>query len=146
MEKHDNDTLNHQDLFHRGTNFRSFEYFGSHKAVVDNVGGAVFRLWAPNAIGVSVVGSFCDWEFPGVTMDKISEKGIYEVFIPGIEVFDSYKYAITSNEGEVLLKTDPYAYHFETRPSNASKLYDLSEYEWKDGEYLKRNKNRLSYD
>ena len=146
MGKHNKDMLNHQDLFHRGTNFRSFEYFGSHKAVVDNESGAVFRLWAPNAIGVSVVGSFCDWELPGVTMDKISEKGIYEVFIPGIEVFDSYKYAITSSEGEVLLKTDPYAYHFETRPSNASKFYDLFEYEWEDDEYIKRNKNRLVYD
>ena len=118
-------------LFRQGRNCRAYEFFGSH--ITEN--GAVFRVWAPEAIGVAVVGEFNSWNGEAHKMEKIAD-GIWETEIEGIKQFDSYKYSITGKDGKVRMKADPYAFHSETRPANASKVYDLGGYEWGDGEYL----------
>ena len=85
----------------------------------------MFRVWAPHAKAVSVVGDFNSWVPGSHPMTKV-EEGIWELFIPGIKEYDIYKFCVTSPSDELLFKADPYAFHTETRPSNGSKVYDLT--------------------
>ena len=120
-------------LFHEGTNYKTYEYLGSHKLEQDGKEGVVFRTWAPNAAKISVVGEFNGWDEKKDPMERISEGGVWQCFIPDkVKEYDVYRYAVTTQDGEVLMKADPYAYHYETRPSNASKFYSLDGYEWND--------------
>lgn len=96
---------------------------------------AVFRVWAPNAAAVSVVGDFNGWDGNANPMKK-NDGGIWETKVSGIKNFDTYKYAITGTDGMTVLKSDPYARHYETAPANASKVY-VSNYEWNDDEWRK---------
>ncbi|MBQ8426564.1 MAG: 1,4-alpha-glucan branching protein GlgB, partial [Clostridia bacterium] len=120
-------------LFHQGTNYNAYEYMGAHFACVDGVDGVVFRTWAPNAKSVSVVGDFNNWNINENLMHKISD-GVFETFVAGLKNYDCYKYAITNHK--TVLKADPYAFHSETPPATASKIYDLDGYVWQDGSYL----------
>jgi len=99
--------------------------------------GVVFRVWAPNAAAVSVVGDFNYWNPEANPMGKLSEAGVWECFVPNVvNEFDNYKYCVETQWGERLYKSDPYAFHFETRPSNSSKFYDIEGFEWEDDEWL----------
>ncbi|MCL2539675.1 MAG: 1,4-alpha-glucan branching protein GlgB [Oscillospiraceae bacterium] len=131
--------------FHGGLNYKAYEYLGAHPLRQNETDGFVFRTWAPNAVDVAVVGDFCGWELPGRNMAKITAEGVYEVFIEGIRVYDNYKYAVTTRFGEVILKADPFAFHSETRPANASKAYALSHFLWSDDEYLGKRDALSSY-
>ncbi len=102
----------------------------------------VFRLWAPNAIEISVVGDFNNWDNGRNPMHKVTD-GIWETEIFGIAPFTSYKYAIKGQNGNITLKSDPYARHFETAPNNASKVYPEQNYKWKDSAWQK-NKNKTN--
>ena len=133
-------------LFHQGTNYSAFEFLGAHFIVSkESKKGVVFRVWAPNAKSVSVVGDFNGWDKDACVMNKISN-GVFETFIENACEYDSYKYAITSLRGETIFKADPYAFHSETPPKTASKVYNLEGFEWTDGEYFSnlKNKNHLS--
>jgi len=124
-------------LFHQGTNYRSYDFLGSHFDESDGKKGVFFRVFAKNAQAVSVVGDFNGWDETKNPMTRISGQGVYEVFIEGIKQFDCYKYAIKTSEGW-LLKADPYAFHCETAPKTASKVYELDGYRWRDGEYMEK--------
>ena len=118
--------------FYGGTDSEAYRFLGAHRARRGGEEGYLFRLWAPNAARVSVVGDFCGWDAGSFPMAR-SEHGLWERFIPGLKQFDTYKYAVTSAQGKTVLKADPYAFHAETRPGTASKLYDLPDYRWGDG-------------
>ena len=120
-------------LFHQGTNYRSYNYLGSHFAKRGKDRGVIFRVWAPNAESVSVVGDFNGWDKTANVMKK--DGGIFELFVKGLKQYDNYKYCVKSQKSEVL-KADPYAFHAETTPETASKIYDLDGYKWRDGEYM----------
>ena len=118
--------------FFGGTDSEAYRFLGAHRAQRGGEEGYLFRLWAPNAARVSVVGDFCAWDASAFPMAR-GEHGLWEKFIPGLKQFDTYKYAVTSARGKTVLKADPYAFHAETRPGTASKLYDLPPYRWGDG-------------
>ena len=118
--------------FFGGTDSEAYHFLGAHRAQRGGEEGYLFRLWAPNAARVSVVGDFCAWDASAFPMAR-GEHGLWEKFIPGLKQFDTYKYAVTSARGKTVLKADPYAFHAETRPGTASKLYDLPPYRWGDG-------------
>lgn len=128
-------------LFKQGTNFEAYRFFGAHFAQENGESGVKFRVWAPNAKEMSVVGEFNSWVPGDAPMKKISESGIWECFIPGLNEYDIYKYCVTTPSDELIFKTDPYAFHTETRPSNCSKIYSLEGYEWKDGEWYQNQQN-----
>ena len=119
----------------------AYKYLGSF--LKDDT--ALFRVWAPNAKFVSVVGDFNAWNTLAAPMKKIAD-GVWEVKIKGLSNFEIYKYAITSPDGRITLKSDPYARHFETAPNNASKLYADDGFIWGDSEWCshKKGKNTLS--
>ncbi len=119
-------------LFHEGTAIAAYEYMGAHETTRDGVSGYMFRVWAPRAAAVSVVGDFNSWDAHTHPMEKITD-GIWERFIPGGRTYDAYKFAVTGADGKLRLKADPYAFHAETRPGNASKLYSIDAYQWGDG-------------
>ncbi len=130
-------------LFHQGTNYSAYDFMGAHFAEKDGVKGVYFRTWAPKADSVSVVGDFNQWQDGANPMERISDGGIFETFIPDIKEYDTYKFAVVNGKNKVL-KADPYAFHSETPSGTASKVYDLEGYEWKDGEYV--NKKCTPYD
>ena len=133
MNKFHNENNNLAEyLFHEGTNYCSYEYFGSH--IIDNY--CVFRVWAPNARDVYVTGDFNNWEKYANKAFRITDGGIFECIIEGVGEYDAYKYIIVTDKGEELYKADPYGYHTETRPDTASKVYNLEGYEWKDKKWM----------
>ncbi len=129
-------------LFHQGTNYKAYEYLGAHFVKRGKKEGVVFRVWAPSAVSVSVVGDFNGWDKSANPM--VNDDGVYETFIEGLKVFDNYKYCVVSDKGEVL-KADPYAFHAETTPETASKIYDIDGYNWNDGEYVKRRATKNTH-
>ncbi len=131
-------------LFHHGENFNAYRLMGAHPIIVDKKRGYVFRVWAPHATSVSVIGKFNDWQEDTHVMEKMIDGETFELFIAGIKPFDSYKYCIKTAGGRTLYKADPYAFHTETPDIdsyNASKTYDLSGYKWSDKAYLDKQKN-----
>ena len=120
--------------FYSGTNSEAYRYLGAHRTRRSGKDGYVFRAWAPNAAHVSVVGDFCGWNGYAYPMEKNAD-GFWECFVPSLKRYDIYKFAVTAQSGETVLKADPYAFHAETRPGTASKLYDLGGYRWGDDEW-----------
>ena len=123
--------------FVSGTSVNAYDFLGCHK----NKGCFVFRVWAPNAAYVSLVGDFNNWDPSANYMESIGY-GVWEGIIENAKIYDNYKYAVTDREGKTVLKADPYAFHSATRPDSASKVYDISGYKWTDSEFIKRNKNK----
>ena len=100
----------------------------------------VFRVWAPHAVAVSVVGDFNSWKPGSHPMQKVDGDSIWELFIPGVQEYDIYKYCVTTRAGDLVYKADPYAFHAETRPSNGSKVYDLEGFGWHDEAWMEAQK------
>ena len=126
--------------FSSGITSEAYRYFGSF----EKNGSVTFRVWAPGASEGSVAGDFNGWDNEANPMKQCGN-GIWEAKIKGAKKFDSYKYAITGPDGMTVLKSDPYARHFETAPANASKIYG-SEYVWNDGEWLEAQKSKNIYE
>ena len=132
------------ELFYSGRDCRAFDYMGAHPFVQDGEQGYLFRVYAPEAEKVSVMGEFNDWKRDADYMTR-DEQGIWEKFIPNIPEYAAYKYSVWAKSGDVFDKSDPYGFHFETRPGNATKAYDLDGYEWGDASWLDWRKKHLPY-
>ena len=135
----------HMPLFHSGKDCRAYEMMGAHPEHRDGQDGYVFRVFAPNAVSVAVMGEFNGWSRTASVMQR-DDRGIWERFVPGVKQYDAYKYAIETPEGYQLDKADPYAFHSETRPGNASKVFDLDGYEWSDDGWLTWRQEHLPYE
>lgn len=142
MQKYEQLAITELDayLFGQGTHYEIYNKMGAHVAVKDGKEGVYFAVWAPAAREVYVIGEFNNWNAYGYDMKKISDGGIYELFIPGAKAGDMYKYLIISQSGEALYKADPYANQAQLRPETASIVADLSGYEWKDSEWVENKK------
>ncbi|MFI3206678.1 MAG: 1,4-alpha-glucan branching protein GlgB [Clostridia bacterium] len=132
-------------IFHQGKNRKAYEYFGLHKIVSEKKSKMVFRVWAPNAKEVAIVGDFCDWNCEKYQLTKISD-GIWEIYLDFVlKNYDVYKVYILPQSGKGFMKSDPYAFHTETRPETASKYYDLDKYKWSDEKWIEfKKKNHHS--
>ena len=134
-------------FFHEGSATEAYDFFGSHFCEIDGEKGVIFRVWAPKAASVSVVGDFNHWDRFKNTMHRTEHDGsVWELFIPNLKQYDIYKYSIESSHGQINLKADPYGVHMETRPHTASKIYELEGYKWKDAKWLENRKNKNIYD
>jgi 1,4-alpha-glucan branching enzyme len=124
-------------LLNEGTHYRSWEKLGAHVVELDGTRGTDFALWAPNAVAVSIVGDFNDWNPDAHPMQRRGAGGIWERFIPGVEPGTRYKYAIAPRgDGPRLEKADPYGFYADLRPGTASRVWDLSGYQWGDREWM----------
>ena len=133
-------------LFNFGTNYRLYEHMGSHHAVLSHVSGTIFRVWAPNAQGVSVVGNFNGWDGRIHPMRSLGSSGIWELFIPGIGENELYKFRIRTRRGEFLEKSDPFQFYGELRPRTASIVRYLEGYQWQDQQWQEQKKVTSPYD
>ena len=134
-------------LFHQGTNYHAYEMLGAHFVESDGKKGVRFAVWAPHAKSISVVGDFNEWDTRINPMTRGRDGEIWEVFVPGIEEGAIYKYAIEPQwGGPRIMKADPYGFYAEKKPNTASRVYDLSKYEWKDGDWFEQKKKESSYE
>lgn len=130
-------------LFYQGKNYEAYKFFGVHSGKKGRSKIFTFRVWAPTAVSVSVVGDFNNWDRSCNPMTRIAD-GVWEAQISKLKQFDAYKYSIETADGRILMKADPYAAHFETRPGTASKIYESS-YDWEDSEWYEEKKSRIIY-
>ena len=132
------------EVFHTGDSVRAYDFLGAHLVNRNDKNGVVFRVWAPTARSVSVAGNFNNWNNEANYMYNIGY-GVWEVFVEGVKEFCTYKYCIESEYGDRLMKADPYAFHAQTRPGQASVVYDIESYSWNDSEWFnKRKENNIS--
>ena len=132
-------------LFHQGNNMKAYEYMGAHR-VKGEKDLVSFRVWAPHAEKVSVIGDFNSWDENKGIMSCVNNAGMWECYLEGVKEFDNYKFLVTAKGGKQTAKADPYAFHSETRPGTASKFYELSGYEWKDSKWLKERQEKNVYE
>lgn len=121
--------------FYIGKSFDAYEFFGAHK-----IGNKIlFRVYAPNAAKVSLVGEFNDWQEE--EMEQQYQSGIYSITSENARVGMMYKYCIHTRDGQVVYHCDPYGFAMELRPNSASYIVDLEEYKFSDDEWMnKRDK------
>lgn len=132
--------------FLMGQCITAYDYFGAHFTSVKKgkkkVAGVVFRLYAPMANDVSVIGEWNGWDVRVDKMQKIDDCGVYEVFIPGLTNYQSYKYHFLNAKGEYVDKADPFAFYSELRPATCSRLFNIDGFIWHDEAFMaKRSRN-----
>lgn len=133
-------------LFNQGTYYHAYEFLGCHYDTVDGVDGAFFRVWAPHAKSVCVMGDFNGWTENAHKCKKIGNSGIWEVFVAGTKKYDKYKYQILTHKNQKLLKADPYAFYQETSGKTASMVYNFDKYKWGDEKWQKEKKRKNVYE
>ena len=124
--------------FLMGQCIEAHNYFGAHFETKDKVEGVTFRLYAPSALDVSVIGDFNSWDVGAHKMNRIDDSGVWEVFIPGVKNYQSYKYHFKNAKGVYVDKADPYAFFSEHRPGTCSKIFDNRNFAWHDDPWLKK--------
>lgn len=127
--------------FFSGHSLRAYQLFGAH-FINDEKVGVRFTVYAPNVKNVQVVGDFNDWNGDYHYLKEIDERGIWQIFVPGLKVWTLYKYRIETFNDTWIEKSDPYGFFHELRPKTSSIVVDLSSFSWTDTKWLKeRSKN-----
>lgn len=140
-----NDERSPLRLFSDGDAVRAYDFLGAHFINLDGRNGVIFRVWAPNAITVSLVGDFNNWNQKANYMYKIGG-GVWELFIEDLNEFAVYKFCIETVDHTNILKSDPFAFHCQTRPENASKVFNTNQYVWHDSYWMENRQNTSSPD
>jgi 1,4-alpha-glucan branching enzyme len=123
-------------LFAEGTLNRAFEKLGAHRIQLGATTGVHFAVWAPNADRVSVIGDFNGWDGRVHPMRLLMPSGVWELFIPDLKDGEKYKFEIRARSGALLKKSDPFGTSFEKPPGTAAIVRDISQYRWRDGEWM----------
>jgi 1,4-alpha-glucan branching enzyme len=127
-------------LFAEGNHHRIYEKLGAHLMEVNGVKGVYFAVWAPNARNVSILGDFNYWDGRKHQMAKRGN-GVWELFIPDLDIGEHYKYEVKNQDGHIYEKSDPYGFQSEVRPKTASIVTNLDDYTWNDEEWMERRRN-----
>ena len=123
-------------LFHEGSHDRTWEHMGAHRATYQGVEGVAFAVWAPNARRIAVIGEFNGWSPDAHLMERLNDGGLWQCFVAGAQVGQSYKFHIVSGVNEHWVeKADPYGFWMEMRPSTGSRIADLG-YDWNDDAWM----------
>ena len=123
-------------LFQEGRHQHAWRFLGSRLTRVDGIEGCQFAVWAPGVRRISVVGDFNAWDGRRHPMRCRGTSGIWELFIPGLQAGEAYKYELRSAYGEILIKTDPYARQMALRPDTTSIIPDSKPFSWVDSEWV----------
>jgi 1,4-alpha-glucan branching enzyme len=133
-------------LFNSGTHYKLYDKLGAHGVTIDAIEGTIFRVWAPGARRVSVIGNFNSWDGRVHQMRSLENSGIWEIFIPGIAEHELYKFEIRTQYRDLLIKSDPFQFYGELRPKTASIVCSLDHYSWNDSEWLAKRGSNKPYD
>lgn len=129
-------------LFGEGQHWEIYNKLGAHVREVENAHGETtkgvnFAVWAPNARRVSVIGGFNNWDGRTHPMHSRGDSGVWEIFIPGLDYGEHYKYEVKSqHRGYMAEKVDPYGFYAEPRPNTASIVADINDYHWQDDDWM----------
>ena len=132
-------------LFNKGNHYEIYNHLGAHQTVIDDIEGTIFRVWAPSARRVSIVGDFNFWDGRVHQMRVLGDSGIWELFIPGVSKGDIYKFEIRTPDFDIVEKADPYQFFAELRPKTASVVWDVRSYKWQDKEWLAERTDNPQY-
>lgn len=124
--------------FDAGIHYEAYRILGAHIMTQDGVKGVHFAVWAPNAMRVSVVGDFNGWDGRIHQMRRLWDSGIFEIFVPGVEEGENYKYELKLKGGLTYLKADPYAFGQQMRPETASVVRSIDGFAWEDADWIAR--------
>jgi 1,4-alpha-glucan branching enzyme len=129
-------------LFGEGRHLHIYTVLGAHVMDIEGIRGVRFATWAPNAERVSVIGDFNQWDGRCHPMRSRGSSGVWELFIPGLDVETIYKFEIRNRDsGQVKQKSDPYAQGSELRPRTAS-VVNTTSYQWQDADWLARREEQ----
>ena len=148
VESTENAFLTKDDLhlFNEGTHLCLHQKLGAHLMVMNGLAGVHFAVWAPNAVEVSVIGDFNEWNKSAHPLDSVGPSGIWTGFIPGLERLARYKYHIRSREKDYRVdKADPFGFMQEAPPKTASIVWDF-DYAWNDLEWMRGRGARFLLD
>lgn len=124
-------------LIGEGSHYKKYEKLGAHVMEINGIKGVHFAVWAPNAKRVSVIGDFNNWDGRRHPMRVLGSSGVWEIFIPGLDEGELYKFEIKSkSHNYIAVKVDPYAFYFELRPKSASIVYNINKYQWNDSTWM----------
>ncbi|MBE5883216.1 MAG: 1,4-alpha-glucan branching protein GlgB [Lachnospiraceae bacterium] len=129
-------TRNDTDKFNNGIHYTIYEKLGAHPMDLDGESGTYFAVWAPNAMRVSVVGDFNNWDGRLHQMRRLWDSGIFEIFVPGAKKGDNYKFELKLKSGLTYLKADPYGNAAQMRPESASVVADIRDFNWEDADFI----------
>ena len=133
-------TQEEEKAFCAGVYYHAYEKLGAHPMELNGVKGTYFAVWAPNAVRVSVVGSFCNWDGRRLMMHRMPMSGIFELFVPGVKAGDCYNYELKLRGGEISIKTDPYAFQMGVIHRDHSVVADLRDFQWSDEAWMENRK------
>lgn len=130
--------LGDEDLhyFGEGNHRRLWECMGAQVREIGGIQGVSFAVWAPNAHRVSVVGDFNSWD--GRTHPMRNRNGVWEIFLPGIGTNEHYKFELVGGDGNLFVKSDPFAFFSQHDTRTASITFDLKQYQWGDSEWMQK--------
>lgn len=134
-------TSEEEEMFRQGVYYKEYAKLGAHPMTVDRVRGVYFAVWAPNALRVSVVGDFNQWDGRVHPMQKSPSTGLYELFIPRLKPGELYKFEIRMRDGSTFLKTDPFANSREHVPGMAAVVERVGGYRWNDQAWMKKRRS-----
>ncbi|MBC8207934.1 MAG: 1,4-alpha-glucan branching protein GlgB [Desulfobulbaceae bacterium] len=132
-------------LFNFGTHYELYRHMGAHPAMFSDITGIIFRVWAPAATRVSILGNFNSWDGRTHPMRSLGNSGIWELFLPGVGVDEPYKFEIRTQDGSLLKKIDPFQFFGELRPKTASLTHGLGNYQWHDETWQERKNQTAPY-
>jgi len=132
-------------LFHEGSLYHSYEMMGAQLSQQHSIDGVTFTVWAPHAAKVCVVGDFNGWNGCGHVMDRVSQSGVWSLFIAHLREGTMYKYEITTLHNGVHLKADPFGFRMELRPSTSSVVHSLNHFKWQDEDWQHQKRQSPLY-
>ena len=130
--------------FIEGNNNHVYRFLGAHEMDYKGTKGVDFAIWAPEALRVSVVGEFNNWDGRIHQLEAIDSTGVFELFVPGVKASSLYKFEIRLKGGKVVLITDPFSKMAESKSEPASFVCD-DNFKWSDEEWLSNRKSRNKY-
>ena len=128
--------------FNAGIHYEAYRILGAHLMKIGRVSGVHFAVWAPNAMRVSVVGDFNNWDGRVHQMSRLWDSGIFELFVPGVTEGMNYKFELKVRGGLTYLKADPYAFGQQLRPDTASVVRNIDGFAWEDKNWISRREKQ----
>lgn len=129
-------------LFGRGVHYELHKVMGARLTSHQGTEGVKVAVWAPAARGVSLVGDFNRWNGRVNPMRALGQSGVWELFVPGLQEGNRYKFEVRTQAGHVHVKADPYALSSELRPNTASVVAEVNRFTWQDQEWLRRRREK----
>ncbi len=127
------------NTWNKGSSTDAYNFMGAHEYEIDGVKGVLFRVWAPNAVRVSVIGEFNNWDGHTHPMIFDDNTGIFALFIPDLAAECEYMYEVCAKGDMVYSKLDPYGFSVK----NGHSYLDKTElFKWSDKTYMDNRKNK----